>query len=104
MTMALVGILFLSVEKSKVKLKNLKPKQEAKSSESVFKASVLMLKPWTDFWSKKPTVDEVLEAFADAIRSGEIDKPSPRNHRIFFYNLLTYIFICSSGYSFFHRN
>jgi hypothetical protein len=33
-----------------------------------------MLKPWTDFWSKKPTVDEVLEAFADAIRSGEIDK------------------------------
>jgi hypothetical protein len=33
-----------------------------------------MLEPWSDFWVKRPTVDDVLEAFADAIRSGEIDK------------------------------
>ena len=52
----------------------MKPKQEAASSESVFRASVRMLEPWSDFWIKRPTVDDVLEAFADAIRNGQIDK------------------------------
>jgi hypothetical protein len=33
-----------------------------------------MLKPWSDFWVKRPTINDVLEAFADAVRSGEIDK------------------------------
>jgi hypothetical protein len=33
-----------------------------------------MRQPWSDTWIKRPTVDDVLEAFADAIRSGEIDK------------------------------
>lgn len=47
---------------------------EAASSESLFRATVRMRQPWSDFWVKKPTVDDVLEAFADAIRNGEIDK------------------------------
>gem|GEM_PF-5629623 len=33
-----------------------------------------MLEPWSDTWIKRPTVDRVLEAFADAIRNGQIDK------------------------------
>jgi hypothetical protein len=32
-----------------------------------------MLKPWSDFWIKKPTVDMVLETFADAILNRQID-------------------------------
>ena len=52
----------------------MKPKKEAASSEKTFRASVRMLKPWSDTWIKRPTVDDVLEAFADAVRSGEIDK------------------------------
>jgi hypothetical protein len=51
-----------------------KPKKEAESFESVFRASVRMLEPWSDTWIKRPTVDRVLEAFADAIRNGQIDK------------------------------
>jgi hypothetical protein len=39
-----------------------------------FKATVQMKKPWVDEWIKKPSVDDVLEALADAIRSGEIDQ------------------------------
>jgi hypothetical protein len=38
-----------------------------------FKATVRMVKPWSDYWLRKPTVDEVLECFADAVRRGEID-------------------------------
>jgi hypothetical protein len=40
----------------------------------MFKATVRMVKPWSDYWPKKPTVDDVLEALADAIRRGGIDE------------------------------
>jgi hypothetical protein len=50
-----------------------------------------MVKPWSDYWLKKPTVDDVLEALADAIRKGEIDElfqveieEEPKKHRGFF--------------------
>jgi len=53
----------------------LKPKKEAQSSERVFRATVRMLKPWSDTWIKRPTINDVLEAFADEIiRNGEMDK------------------------------
>jgi hypothetical protein len=40
----------------------------------MFAASVWMLSPWSDIWIKKPTLDDVLEAFADAVKSGNIDE------------------------------
>jgi hypothetical protein len=33
-----------------------------------------MKKPWTTKFAKKPSVDMVLEAFADEILTGEIDE------------------------------
>jgi hypothetical protein len=52
----------------------LRRKREAQSLKGMFRATVRMVKPWSDYWPKKPTVDDVLEALADAIRRGEIDE------------------------------
>lgn len=39
-----------------------------------FKATVRMVKPWSDYWPKKPTKDMVLEALASEILDGKIGK------------------------------
>jgi len=39
-----------------------------------FRATVTMKKPWVSEWMFEPSVDNVMEAFADDIRTKVIDK------------------------------
>ena len=41
---------------------------------SKFRATVKMKKPWVSEWMFEPSVDNVMEAFADDIRTKVIDK------------------------------
>jgi len=41
--------------------------------KEVWQATVIMTKPYTDKWHKKPSTDDVLEALADLIRLKELD-------------------------------
>ena len=38
-----------------------------------WQATVIMTKPYTDKWDKKPSTDDVLESLADLIRSKQLD-------------------------------
>jgi len=46
---------------------------EGDNSPTRFRSIVIMKKPWTDYWAKKPTKNRVLEAFAHEILLGNID-------------------------------
>ena len=38
-----------------------------------FDVTVIMVKPYTDFWLYKPTKEDILEALSDLIREGQLD-------------------------------
>lgn len=43
------------------------------SVKEEWQATVIMTKPYTDKWHKKPSTDDVLETLADQIRSKQVD-------------------------------
>ena len=43
------------------------------SSKEEWQATVIMTKPYTDKWPRKPSTDDVLETLADQIRSKQVD-------------------------------
>jgi len=42
-------------------------------SNEEWQATVIMIKPYTDKWDKKPSTDDVLETLADQIRAKQVD-------------------------------
>lgn len=47
--------------------------ENEKESIIRYKATVKMVKEWSDFWSRKPSRNNVLEALADEILRGNIE-------------------------------